>query len=93
MHLLLRAYISVASTMAAATSYAYVARYDKPRHLQSNGVVQIDAGVTLIMYEGIFDIEDLAAIVTPLAKGEMVALPSGGAPIYSIHWRGTAARV
>ena len=93
MHLLLRAYISVASTMAAATSYASVARYDKPRHLQSNGVLQVDAGVTLIMYEGNFDIASLASIVTPLAKGEMVAFPSGGAPILSKYWRGTAARV
>ena len=78
----------------AAHNYAYVATYGKPRQLQSEGVIQFDAGVNVFLYEGNFDIKILASIVTPLANGELVAFPKlDEAPLESMHWRGTAARV
>ena len=82
--------------MAAASprNYAYVAAYGKPRHLQSEGEIQIDAGVNLFLHEGVFTCKTIASLVTPLANGETVSFPEElQGSTYGYHWRGTAARM
>ena len=78
----------------ADMKYASVAIYGKPRHLQSEGLLQVDAGINLFLYEGPFTVETLAGIVTPLANGEPVAFPEDlRGYTHGYHWRGTAARI
>ena len=77
---------------AASYSYAYVPSYGKPRHLQSEGRLQIDAGINLFMYEGFFTTEAIASIVTPLAEGATVMFPEElQGRVKGYHWRGAVA--
>ena len=78
----------------ADMQYFYVALYGKPRHPQSEGDLQFDAGVNLFLYEGPFTTETVASIVTPLANGEAVSFPEELRGLtHGYHWRGTAARI
>jgi hypothetical protein len=51
----------------AATRYAYVAVYQKPRHVVGTdtflGRVEIQSGVLLALYEGTFSMAEFAAVV------------------------------
>ena len=72
--------------------YAYVLVTAKPFGLLSDDVINVDAGVHLLMYQGTFTVADFATLIKPLGAGELVSLPAGTGSPNCISWRGMAAR-
>ena len=78
-----------------AVRYAFVAVYNKPRHMVGAstflGRVEVEAGVQLTLYEGAFSTEDFAAAVRAHGTTAMVPWIGGIASMPEIT--GTIARV
>lgn len=72
----------------AASTFAYVVILSKPWHLRSNAAVVVQATAQIVMYSGTFTEADFAAVIEPIARGELVSLP--GATGRCVAWRGMA---
>ena len=55
--------------------YACVAVLDKPWNFVSTPLLEIDAGVTMMLYEGCFQDHDLARLIKPLGSGDICTFP------------------
>ena len=79
----------------AATRYGYIAIYNKPRHVvgrdTSLGHVEVQAGVLLALYEGMFTMEDFASAVRAYGvPGGLVMFPEHAGTIFR-SWSGSVA--